>query len=171
MNSSEVLEILSRHYPQRSGAWVFVKELSITGAQRIDAFAIGCWASNHYERHAFEIKCSRGDLRNELANPYKRQQAMGLSDRFYFVIASDVRWDDLEIPADCGIMVASGRGITKARIAPHRQAPPAPASFVAWLARRASGWLLNPPAGINEWGQVERPDPTLVLPGTHGGVL
>ena len=152
MNSREVLDTLGRHYPTRSGAWTFVEELAIPccrevdwmGGGRIDAFAVACWASLKYERHAFEVKVSRADLRNELANPYKRSAAVGLSNRFYFVLAAGIDWLDLPMPEDCGVMVAHSRGITIARKAPHRDVPPLPAPVVASLVRRASGWLLNP---------------------------
>lgn len=73
----------------------------------IDFLALACHGQYHspgphHPWVAYEIKCSRGDYRNELKNPGKRAYAMSISHLFYFATPKgllkkdEVRWEEPE---------------------------------------------------------------------------
>jgi hypothetical protein len=80
-----------------------------------------------------EIKARRADLLCDLRQPGKRQGYQSYSQTFSYVIAEDIA-DPSEIPADCGVIVATATSLRIARAAPHRIASLTTAQWVA-LAR------------------------------------
>lgn len=155
MNCVEILTALRRkHDLPRNGvsrAWVFAEEVRTTpgwwggleidgqvysGEQRIDAFALALWHSFRYERVAYEIKVSRSDLLRELANPWKCEAALALSNRFYLVVPYDVPVDPKELPSQWGLLVLSRSGrFLRKKLAPWRDTPEPPHIFMLSLAR------------------------------------
>lgn len=140
----DIVEALRARYlnpSQNNGAaqhWVFCGQVSVSTSweqQRMDAFAMSCWLSEDYRRHAFEVKCTRSDLRSELAAPHKRERAMSLAEQFYFVVDHTVNLDGLEIPDDCGLMIHTEGRIRIKRRAPMREVPPLAPDFAASLLR------------------------------------
>ena len=122
------------HYPWEEE--IFQADPRLFGGQhRMDAFAINCYRGKQFERHAFEVKCSRSDLMSELKNPTKRDTAMALSNKFFFVLDSTVNYDPEDIPADCGIMIHTNGKIRQVRDAPWRAAHALPWRFVVSLLR------------------------------------
>ncbi len=126
-----ILDLLAaKHSAQGNGLareWVFAEELRInTGfgpdttlpmdhparigwEQRIDAYAMHTWPSQRYQRIAYEVKVSRSDLRRELEQPAKQDAALALSNELYLVLDHDVRYDDLKVPEEWGVMVLAYR--------------------------------------------------------------
>jgi hypothetical protein len=133
-------------------AWVFVTNLptstggistswdGLTG-RIIDAFAIALWPSKGFERVAYEIKISRSDWLRELGNPLKRQEAMLLSNLFYFAVvpgvASEKEFNDRQLWG-CGLLEIQEDGSVKKVIrAPRRKAYPMPDWFICSFIRNA----------------------------------
>ena len=108
----------------------------LSSSRWIDAMAINCWRTGKGERHAFEIKSSRGDLLRELNAPEKRQCAMALSTHFWFVLDVTVDHDQSEIPEDCGLMIHDSGTIRVIRAAQRRNATPPPYAFLLSFMRR-----------------------------------
>jgi hypothetical protein len=167
MNAEQVLDILEEFYskpvesPPRRGRrgrtrpspWACIRELRLgTGRvsrrrgvvqprhikQRIDCWMYNTWPSCR-EAHAFEIKVSRSDFLSELAKPKKREAAMLVSNKFYFVTTPGVVRSPEEIPDGCGWMEVSERGI-ELHMEPtvDRELPEnLPTYFVNSLIRRA----------------------------------
>lgn len=163
MNSTEVLDILEEYYMQpvlprsrrgrvRPSPWAFLRELRMgTGKvrrskskgqpksirQRIDAWVYNTWPSQR-EAVAFEVKCSRADFLNEIANPRKRQAALEVSNRFYFITPPGIA-TPLEIPEECGYMVVYPDGRLDCIIeAPLREIPDFPMHFISAIIRRVA---------------------------------
>jgi hypothetical protein len=68
----------------------------------IDAFAVRCWASGKgFERHAFEVKVSRSDFRNE--TPEKRAPAEVSAHRCAYVVPAGLLKPE-EIPPGWGLV-------------------------------------------------------------------
>lgn len=116
LTSEAVLDSLQKMYS--GGGWAFIREFKLgTGRskrdpskgqpksikQRIDAIAYNTWPSAH-EIITFEVKCSRQDFLNEIATPRKREAAMSISDKFYFVAPPGIIMEH-EVPEDCGLII------------------------------------------------------------------
>jgi hypothetical protein len=83
-----------------------------------------------------EIKVRRADLLGDLKRPAKRRAYQSYSQSFYYVIAAGIAEPD-EIPADCGLIVATATQLRLVRSAPHRVVSLTTAQWVA-LARSGS---------------------------------
>lgn len=163
MNATEVLDILQEYYelpvyPRnkrgriRPSPWAFLREVRMgTGKvrrakskgqprsirQRMDAWAFNTWPSQR-EAIAFEVKTSRADFLHELKQPKKREAAMQVSNRFYFVTANVVCVED-EIPEECGWIYIDLFGIPHVvKEAPYRPMNDLPMSFISSILRRVS---------------------------------
>ena len=146
MKATEIVELLRARHSKPSNEWAFFAELRCgTGydlqdghsvEQRIDAFALNCWPSKKYERVAYEIKVTRQDFIHEIDHPEKREQALMLSNRFYFVAPEGVIGIP-DVPEEAGLMQVNALGITRIlKQAPLRDAGPMPMSFIASILRR-----------------------------------
>jgi hypothetical protein len=75
--------------------WIFLRELRVgTGfrngaAQRLDAFALNCFAHASMKRVCYEVKTSRADFLCEMKQPLKRRIGLRYSNEFYFVAPRD----------------------------------------------------------------------------------
>ena len=163
MNATEVLDILQEYYElpvyprNRRGRvgpspWAFLREVRMgTGKvrrakskgqpksirQRMDAWAFNTWPSCR-EAIAFEVKVSRADFLCELKQPRKREAAMAVANRFYFVTANSICAED-EIPADCGWIYVDLFGTLHViKEAPYRPMSDLPMSFISSILRRVS---------------------------------
>ena len=163
MKASEVLDILQEHYEKpilprntrgrvRPSPWAFLRELRLgTGKvrrdprkkqpksirQRIDAWAYNTWPSQR-EAISFEIKVSRSDFLHELKQPKKREAALAVSNRYYFVVVDGVVSDLSEIPEECGYMITRGNAIAVLKEAPYRPMADLSMSFISSILRRIS---------------------------------
>jgi hypothetical protein len=82
-----------------------------------------------------EIKVRRADLLGDLKNESKRRGYQSYSQSFHYVIAEGIAEPD-EIPADCGLIVASERGLALVRPAPYR---PVTLTTAQWIALVRAG--------------------------------
>lgn len=164
MKAIDVLDLLYSHYSQDvpygrgrrkktiPSPWCFFREVKLgTGKvrrdpkkkqprsirQRIDAWAYNTWPSQR-EAISFEVKVSRADFLHELRSPRKREAAMAVSNKFYFVVVDGVVSDLSEIPEDCGYMITRGNAIAVLKEAPYRPMADLPMSFISSLLRRVS---------------------------------
>lgn len=102
--------------------WIYTKEFSMltgwessTGLGRfVDGVAFNMWPSKGHIVIAFEIKVSRGDFRNELKDPSKREFAVRTADEFYFVVPKGMVEPE-EIPHECGLMEVAEDGEVRVR--------------------------------------------------------
>jgi hypothetical protein len=105
--------------------------------QRFDAWAINLYPSKKHERIVYEIKVSRSDFLHEIKNPDKREQALNLSNYFYFATPKGLVSID-EIPDECGLIELDDDLTTKViKKAPYRNSEHLSWQFVCSLARRA----------------------------------
>jgi hypothetical protein len=82
-----------------------------------------------------EIKVRRADLLGDLKNESKRRGYQSYSQSFHYVIAEGIAEPD-EVPADCGLIVASARSLALVRPAPYR---PATLTTAQWVALARAG--------------------------------
>ncbi len=68
-----------------------------------------------------EVKVRRADLLGDLKNEAKRRGYQSYCQAFYYVLTEGIAEPD-EIPADCGMMIASGTALKLVRHPPHREA-------------------------------------------------
>lgn len=105
--------------------------------QRFDAWAINLYPSKKHERIAYEIKVSRSDFLHEINNPEKRQQALHLSNYFYFAAPKGLIAVE-EIPEECGLIEVSEDLSTRIKVkAPFRESEYLSWQFLCSIARRA----------------------------------
>jgi hypothetical protein len=104
-----ILDTLQTCLHPNPSEWIFLRELRVgTGyqgnsAQRLDAFALNCYAHTSMKRVCYEIKTSRADFLCELKHPLKRRIGMRYSNEFYFVTPNGLL-DISEIPVECGLI-------------------------------------------------------------------
>ena len=87
----------------------------------------------HPALHA--IKVRRADLLGDLKNESKRRGGQSCSHSFHYVLAEGSA-EPAEIPADCGLIVASERNLRIERPAPFR---PATLTTAQWVALARAG--------------------------------
>jgi len=130
MNADDIYQALQRRHQMPE--WVLIRELRLgTGfgsidwakwqasgrksrgrysiQQRVDAWALNCYAGNGFRRIAYEIKVSRSDFIKEKRDPEKRQPAMEVSDYFYFAAPRGLI-APMELPQGCGLLVVYDSG-------------------------------------------------------------
>jgi len=104
-----MLDIVEASLHPKKSEWVFLRELRVgTGRsrqslQRLDAFALNCYAHLGMKRVCYEIKASRADFLNEIKNPLKRRIGLHFSNEFFFVTPAGMLSID-EVPIDCGLI-------------------------------------------------------------------
>ena len=90
-----------------------------------------------------EVKVQRADLLADLRRLGKRQAYLDLGGECWYVIKEGIARAD-EVPSECGVLIASERGLEVARPAPRR---PTRIGFALWMAlARATpveGWRLD----------------------------
>lgn len=156
LSAKDIVRILAEHHG-KSDQWIFLTELrpspgfKLSDDRRIDAWAMGCWPSQHFARIAYEVKVSRSDFLNELKQPRKRRVGLLHSNTFYFVTPPGITRIE-EIPPECGL-IEVGREWSKERgirasqvgawflnyvvVAPHRDTVPPSWAFLASVVRQA----------------------------------
>ena len=82
-----------------------------------------------------EIKVRRADLLGDLKRDSKRRGYQSYSQSFHYVIAEGIAEPE-EIPADCGLIVASAKTLRVVRPAPHR---PVAITTAQWIALARAG--------------------------------
>ena len=177
---AELLEALrqSRHHDRRQ--WVFIPHLRVGSGfgygmrlgghtlydqvpnpldrveQTIDAWAMDLWPSHNFKKIAYEAKVSRADFFHELERPQKREAAMLLSNRFYFVVPAALV-SVQEVPDDCGLIYVYDTQCRTMRESPRRAGPEPTWAFISSVLRR----------GLEEPGRVYLEEPNSTSEGPH----
>jgi len=109
LGSTTLLDIVQACLHTRSSEWIFLRELRVgtgfrsSAAQRLDAFALNCFAHTSMKRVCYEIKTSRADFLCEMKQPLKRRIGLRYSNEFYFVTPAGML-NLSEIPIECGLV-------------------------------------------------------------------
>jgi len=101
----------------------------------MDFFALNCYPSKRFLKVGYEVKVSRADFANELANPLKRDWMLEVCDECYFAMPAGLVKPD-EIPENWGLVELTKGGLKIKKRAQQRHVESLPMSFVASLARR-----------------------------------
>ncbi len=107
--STALLDVVQACLHARPSEWIFLRELRVgTGfrngaAQRLDAFALNCFAHTSMKRVCYEAKTSRADFLSEMKQPLKRRIGLRYSNEFYFVTPAGLLGAS-EIPIECGLV-------------------------------------------------------------------
>jgi hypothetical protein len=130
MRAEEVLAAVRRHYGcEEDGPmgteWGALAEFTLApggGGQRIDLMLVRNWGGGPkgHERHAIEVKVSRGDLLAELKNPAKREPFERFAHRFWFATPAGLMKEG-ELPEGCGLLEVTDRGVRRTVVAPRRE--------------------------------------------------
>ena len=109
LRSNVLLDVIETCFHQRPSEWIFFRELRVgtglrtSAAQRLDAFALNCFAHQSMKRVCYEVKTSRADFLCETKHPLKRRIGLRYSNEFYFVIPAGMLQVS-EIPIECGLI-------------------------------------------------------------------
>jgi hypothetical protein len=147
-STARILGMLKEKY--RGPHWIGIEELRAgTGfscGREIDLYCISQYARDGYGYSiAFEIKVSKSDFKNEIADPDKRAPFVENSNQFYYVTPPGIL-DPGEIPQGCGLMEC-GKSIRVIKIAEQRDVNYSPI-FVASIIKR----LTEKPQGEEKKG-------------------
>lgn len=143
MTEGELFRALATLYPSSSHA-LLPQVGNATGARchrHVDALAIGLWPSHGMLIEGFEIKCSRGDWKRELADPEKSDSVARYCDRWHVVAADVSIVDKDELPPAWGLLVwdeKSAKLKTKVRAKPLEAIEPR-REFIAAICRALAG--------------------------------
>jgi hypothetical protein len=119
ITANDLLNRLAARYSSDEG-WVMAHEVGDACGHRtrrhIDAMAINLWPSKK-AAISFEVKVSRADFMNELAQPEKRAAFEEAGNEFWFVCAKGVVKDLSEVPEGLGLLEERGKGLVRKRAA------------------------------------------------------
>jgi len=107
--STALLDIIQSCLHPRASEWIFLRELRVgtgfrnSAAQRLDAFALNCFAHTSMKRVCYELNTSRADFLCEMKQPLKRRIGLRYSNEFYFVTPAGLL-NTSEIPIECGLV-------------------------------------------------------------------
>lgn len=139
MTSSDFRALLHKRYPK--GEWALAFEVANgTGANArryADAVAMNLWPSRGLAIHGFEIKVSKSDWKNELAQPAKAEAVAKYCD-FWWVVAPEGIVCPTELPAPWGLLVEKNGLLHAVKPACQKETVPVTRSFMAALFRRVS---------------------------------
>lgn len=153
MAAADVIESLRQHHSPANG-WVSAAEVSVAtgfmaaphmppellgcGAQRIDFFAMHTYPSKGFERVAYEVKVSRGDLLRELKDETKSLPCRVLADRFCLAVPVGLV-KRKELPDGWGLVEIRADGTARTTVRGEVRDPgPLPMPFAAAFLRAAS---------------------------------
>jgi len=98
-----LLDIVQACLHRSPSEWIFLRELRVNAAQRLDAFALNCLPHTSMKRVCYEVKTSRADFLCEIKQPLKRRIGLRYSNEFYFVTPAALV-NVSEIPVECGLV-------------------------------------------------------------------
>lgn len=148
MTAEDVRIALRRHYGVNgpdflAEEWALIDELALKARNwteaRIDCLAVRCWSGppKGHERVAIEIKVSRADYKREMESE-KWRSWYRLAHRFAFATPAGLL-SLSEVPAECGLIEVSERGlVTWRRQGPRHEPETPPESLFAEVVRRLS---------------------------------
>jgi hypothetical protein len=139
----DLLDRIRARYTSTAGngpRWAFIPHVrdraGFDATRTIDAIVMDTWPSSGLAVHGFEIKCSRGDWRRELAQPEKAAAFTRFTDYFWIVAPQGCVQPD-ELPDGWGLLEARGRGLRLAVKARRLYPEAVDRSFLACLLRAA----------------------------------
>ncbi len=110
LTAIHLLDVVQTCLHAAPSEWIFLRELragtglrTTSSAQRLDAFALNCFAHNSMKRICYEVKISRADFLCELKHPIKRRIGLRYSNEFYFVTPANLL-NLAELPIECGLV-------------------------------------------------------------------
>lgn len=93
-----------------------------------------------------EIKVSRADLLGDLKRPEKRAAYLAMASQVYYVLGLNAKGQSIakadEVPAECGVMVATTAGLEILRVSPKQ--PFSGLRFDVWMALAKAAPLTRP---------------------------
>lgn len=148
MKADDIVTAVRRHYGCDTDGlgpeWAALAEMALRPGHsptRIDVLCIRAWGGKPkgHERHAIEVKVSRGDLKRELDSG-KWEPWAAVCHRFYLAIPASMGLNGVELPDEWGVLRVHDGGFTRCdRKAPRNDDPnslPEPTTVEAF--RRAS---------------------------------
>jgi hypothetical protein len=109
LGSTALLDIVEACLHTSRSEWIFLRELRVgtgfrsSAAQRLDAFALNCFAHTSMKRVCYEVKTSHADFLCEMKRPLKRRMGLRYSNEFYFVTLAGLLKIS-EVPVECGLI-------------------------------------------------------------------
>jgi hypothetical protein len=109
LGSTDLLDVVQKCLHAKPSEWIFLRELRVgtgfrsSSAQRLDAFALNCFAHTSMKRVCYEVKISRADFLCEMKQPLKRRIGLRYSNEFYFVTPAGLL-NTSEVPIECGLV-------------------------------------------------------------------
>lgn len=139
MIASEIVSALRVKFPPQEFAF-FTEVANGTGSnarRHLDVVVVGLWPSRGLDRHGFEIKVSRGDLKRELEQPEKADEIAKYLDYFSIAAPKDLA-NPADLPSAWGLIEVGPRGCSwtkqPAKLEPKENSRP----FFAALCRSAA---------------------------------
>jgi hypothetical protein len=134
-----IADLLRSRYPSKTHALLFeVRNAAGFSASRsCDAMAISTWPSRGLKLMGFEIKASRSDWKNELANPEKADSFARYCDEWYIVADGKGVVEPDEVPATWGWLQRVGNRLVCEKVAPGLTPEPLPRTMLAAMLKRA----------------------------------
>lgn len=128
--------IKGKYSDQQWRVWFEVSEgTGHFSGRRADAVVMNIWPSKAYQLHVFEVKVSRSDFKNEMADLTKWQAVGKYADFFWLACPVGLVNPD-EVPEAWGLMELTKGGLRIKKQAPAREDPtPLDRSFAASLLR------------------------------------
>lgn len=136
--------------------WAFMAQVrNGTGFSRkvtrtADALAMSLYPSRGLHLHGFEVKVSRSDFTKELKTPEKAEDIARFCS-FWWIVAPDTNVAPVElVPANWGLLVIKGDGLTVAKQATIKEAAPIDVPMLASIFRNISESML-PRDSLTDW--------------------
>lgn len=137
ITASDVNAAIKRKYSgEQWRVWFEVSQSTgYDSGRRADAVVMNIWPSKDYQLHVFEVKVSRADFKNEIADLTK-WQAIGQYADFFWLACPVGMVKPEEVPEAWGLMELTKSGLRIKKQAPARSDPaPLDRSFAASLLR------------------------------------
>lgn len=136
VNASDVnAAIKAKYSDDQWRVWFEVSQSTgASSGRRADAVVMNIWPSKAFQLHVFEVKVSRSDFKNELADLTKWKAVGRFSD--FFWLACPVGLVDMaEVPEEWGLMELTKGGLRIKKQAPARTPDDLDRGFAASLLR------------------------------------
>ena len=137
--SADIRALLRKRYQHPEWALCFeVANATGAGARRYaDAVAMNLFPSRGLAIHGFEIKVSKSDFTNEIANPEKSVAVQQYCDHWW-IVAPASAVDETLLPKTWGWLRVDKDKLVTVKQAPDLEAKDVTRSFMAALVRRAN---------------------------------
>lgn len=137
--SAHIRALLRTRYQHPEWALCF-EVANTTGAyakRYADGVAMNLFPSRGLAIHGFEIKVSKSDFKNEIANPEKSEAVQQYCDHWW-IVAPASAVDESLLPTTWGWLRVDGERLVAAKNAPKLDAKPMTRAFMAAMVRRSN---------------------------------